>query len=146
MSGERTQRAQLIAPCGMDCGVCGAYLAYSNGVPRKRGAILHCVGGRARGKQCAYLKDHCAAIKTGEVQFCYEWAEYPCERLRVLDSRYRKRYGMSLIENLDLIREASVQALIERQQVRYGCAACGQLRSVHNGRCYVCETVTSWKT
>jgi hypothetical protein len=62
-----------------------------------------------------------------------------------VDARYRKRYGMSLIENLDLIRTAGLQALIERQQVRYGCAVCGQLRSVHNGRCYICETVTSWR-
>ena len=130
----------------MDCGVCGAYLAYSKGLPRKRGAIIHCAGCRARRKQCAYLKGHCPHIGTGEVGFCYECAEYPCKRLRVLDSRYRRRYEMSLIENLDLIRDAGVQALIDRQQSRYGCAVCGQLRSIHNGKCYVCETVSNWRT
>lgn len=146
MPDESAQRVHLTAPCGMDCGVCSAYLAHTRNVPRKRGAISHCAGCRACGKKCAYLKSHCPQLRTNEVTFCYECAEYPCERLKHLDSRYRKHFGISLIENLDLIQKAGVQALIERQQVRFGCDACGQLRSVHNGKCYVCEKVLSWKT
>jgi len=34
----------LIAPCGMNCGVCKAYLAYSYGVPEKKGQVTHCAG------------------------------------------------------------------------------------------------------
>lgn len=130
----------------MDCGVCSGYLAHSHGVPRKRGAILHCTGCRARAKKCAYLKGHCLALANGEVDFCFECADYPCLRLQQLDSRYRGRYGMSLIENLDLVRDSGVQALIERQRTLFECARCGQLRSVHNRKCYVCDDVTSWKT
>jgi hypothetical protein len=52
---------------------------------------------------------------------------------------------MSLIESLDLIRQAGVRALIDRQQARFGCDRCGGLRSVHNGKCYACDDVRSWK-
>jgi hypothetical protein len=29
----------LIVPCGMNCGICSAYLAYSRNIPRKRGKL-----------------------------------------------------------------------------------------------------------
>jgi hypothetical protein len=127
----------------MDCGVSSAYLAFANNLPRKRSAITHCAGCRIRRKQCAYLKGHCSRLATGEVNFCWECPGYPCERLKHLDARYRTRFGMSLIGNLDLIKRAGVQALIEQQRIRFGCPACGRLRSVHNRRCCVCETVRS---
>ena len=143
MQDDQARRTQSIAPCGMDCGVCSAYLAYSHHVPKKRGAIAHCTGCRVRGKRCAYLKGHCPPLASGAVSYCFECADYPCARLRHLDSRYRDRYGMSLVDNLDLVRKAGVQALIERQQARFACARCGELRSVHNLKCYGCEDVRS---
>jgi hypothetical protein len=36
--------ADLVAPCGINCGICKAYLAYSRGVPRKKGEVSHCTG------------------------------------------------------------------------------------------------------
>ncbi len=29
---------KLLAPCGMDCSACSFYLAYLNGIPKKRGS------------------------------------------------------------------------------------------------------------
>jgi hypothetical protein len=29
----------LIAPCGMNCGICSAYLAYSRNIPRKKARL-----------------------------------------------------------------------------------------------------------
>ncbi len=144
--GETSRdRVELLAPCGMDCAVCSGYLAFAHGIPRKRGAITHCAGCRARNKQCAWLKGNCAKLRNNRIRFCFECVDFPCARLAHLDARYRRDYGMSLIENLELIRDAGVQALIDRQQKRFGCARCGQLRSVHNRKCFACETVRSWK-
>ncbi len=63
-------KEDLIAPCGMNCAVCSSYLAYSKGIPQKRGAISHCAGCRPRNKQCAYLKGHCDQISKGLLRFC----------------------------------------------------------------------------
>lgn len=110
---NQNQRAQLIAPCGMDCAVCSSYLAYSHHIPRKRGAISHCAGCRARLKMCAYLKGHCARLANEEVEFCFECSDYPCERLLHLDLRYRTKYGMSLLENLESVRKRGCPGLRE---------------------------------
>lgn len=45
---------ELIAPCGMNCGICSSYLAYKNNMYGK--GFTNCTGCRARNKQCAFLK------------------------------------------------------------------------------------------
>lgn len=129
----------------MDCAVCSGYLARVHGVPRKRGAISHCLGCRARNKQCAWLKRYCGRLGPGGLTYCYECPDYPCAHLRHLDQRYRTHYGMSMIENLELIRRAGAAAFIRAQQSRFGCPRCGGLRSVHNRKCFACDPVRSWR-
>jgi len=141
-----TERIRLVAPCGMDCAVCSGYLAQAHGIPRKRGAISHCIGCRARNKQCAYLKGQCQRLATGKVEYCFECPDYPCERLAKIDRRYRTTYGMSFLENLEVIRQHGAAAFVRIQQRRFGCPRCGGLRSVHNGKCFGCDPVRSWRS
>jgi hypothetical protein len=145
MTTEPNDRTALLAPCGMDCAVCSGYLAYTHQLPKHRGAISHCQGCRARSKHCAYLKSHCVPLSQHEVTFCHECADFPCARLQKFDARYRSTYGFSPIESLTTIATSGTDALIAEQQLRCGCPKCGDLRSVHNGRCYGCETVRHWR-
>ena len=140
------ERALLIAPCGMDCAICSAYLADLHAVPQKRGAISYCAGCRIRNKRCAYLRGHCARLQRNEVRFYFECPDYPCQRLGHLDSRYRKKFRMSFIENLEVIRSSGVDQFIGQHQSRFGCQDCGGLRSVHKGKCFVCDNVRSGNT
>jgi len=129
----------------MDCSLCSAYLAFLNSIPKKRGRISHCAGCRLRNKQCAFLKGHCERLKKGEVEFCFQCSIYPCERLGRLDQRYRRNFGMSLIQNLEDIRALGVAGFMREQQERYGCPTCGGRISVHNKKCFHCERIVSWK-
>jgi len=140
------ERIRLLAPCGMDCAVCSAYLAQAHGIPKKRGAISHCLGCRARPKQCACLKGRCRRLATGRVDYCFECPDYPCERLGRIDRRHRTTYGMSFLENLAVIRQHGAEAFVRFQQSRFGCPQCGGLRSVHNRKCFVCDPVRSWRS
>ena len=81
----------LIAPCGMNCGVCRGYLAYSRNIPKLRGEVTHCSGCLERDKQCAYLKRHCVQLKEHKIDYCFECEGFPCKRLEKLDERYRKK-------------------------------------------------------
>ncbi len=136
---------QQIAPCGMNCGACSAYLAFSHGIPRKRGAISHCSGCRARNKSCAYLKGACKRLSSGRVSFCYECREFPCQRLRSIDRRYRTIYGTSLIDNLVEIRDLGMGTFLKNQTDRYLCPKCGQAAvSIHNRKCFRCDRVKAW--
>jgi hypothetical protein len=145
MATDTSNRVALIAPCGMDCAVCSAYLASTHDVPKKAHAITHCSGCRARGKHCAYLKAHCVPLSQGQVTYCFECADFPCERLRKFDARYRRTYGVSPIGNLETIETSGVEALIAEQQLNWACPHCGDLRCVHNRKCYRCDTVRHWR-
>lgn len=136
---------KLVAPCGMNCNACSAYLAYSTGLPKSRGKITHCQGCLPRNKKCAFLKGECREIRDGEIRFCFECGTFPCQRLEKIDARYRNSYGVSLIGNLKEIEEKGLDAFLGRQADEFRCEKCGGTRSIHNGRCYGCEEIRSWK-
>lgn len=135
-----------IAPCGMNCGVCSAFLSLSHGIPTARGKITHCAGCRTRNKTCAYLKGHCRKLASGRVSFCYECGQFPCKRLLHIDSRYQTRYGTSLIHNLEEIKQVGIGTFLRKQTDRYLCPKCRtDVVCVHNKKCFRCDGVTSWK-
>jgi hypothetical protein len=128
---------ELIAPCGMNCGICRAYNAYTHGVPTKRGKVSHCKGCLPRGKNC-YIKRGCKKLSKHELQSCSECAAMPCEKLAHLDQRYRLRYGMSMVENLKELKAKGMDEFLKNQQEKYRCPNCGGVVSVHDGKCYSC--------
>ena len=138
-------RAELIAPCGMNCAVCSGYQALLHHLPKKRGKISHCLGCRSRGKECAYLKGHCKPLKSGSIRSCYQCLDFPCARLSTLDERYRRNYQASPIANLREIQAIGLDVFLQHQGERYSCPRCGGLVCLHNGKCYHCETVESWR-
>jgi hypothetical protein len=135
---------ELIAPCGMNCGLCSGYLALSRGHKKKRG-MPHCAGCRIRQKNCAFIKKRCETRLVKKVEFCHECMRFPCENLKKIDKRYRTRYDYSFIENLKIIREKGLDAFLEREREQWKCPNCGDVICIHNGKCYKCQTVESWR-
>jgi len=118
--------ANLIAPCGINCGVCMAYLREKN----------HCNGCRNLGQN---LRKSIAACRIRrcdkrEGMFCSSCTEFPCDRLRHLDERYQKRYDMSEIENLITIRDNGVEKFLETEYAKW-CSDTGIL-CVHDKKYY----------
>jgi hypothetical protein len=137
--------SQLIAPCGMYCGLCSSYLAYSHQVPRQRGKITYCAGCRPRDKQCSWMKKRCELLQAHTIQYCFECPSYPCDTLEHLSESYRTKYGLDFIENLELIQGQGEGALLDILLERYACEHCGGLRSIHSGKCFACDEIRSWK-
>ena len=136
---QKLFRAELVAPCGMNCGICKAYIAYTHGVRRQRGKVTYCAGCRPREKNC-YIKRNCKTKKltNREIQYCYECAVMPCEHLSHLDHRYRERYGMSMVENLKMLKAQGMNVFLEAQVEKFKCPNCGDVMCVHDGKCYGC--------
>ena len=128
----------LIAPCGMNCGICKSYLAYSRGVPAQKGKVSNCVGCRIRSKNCAFIKRDCPKKVGKQLSSCSECGDMPCRRLAHLDQRYQEHYGMSMGENLKEIKDKGMDEFLKDQEVKYRCPKCGDVVSVHDGRCYAC--------
>jgi len=126
----------LIAPCGMNCGICISFFGYTlHGKKRKR----PCSGCRFRKTQCAFLKQQCDTLATRRIEYCFECTGFPCENLTTLDTRYRDKYGMSMIENLRYIQTQGIEQFLKNEQERWTCATCGGVICVHNETCYTCS-------
>jgi len=129
----------LVAPCGMNCSVCSAYLALTHDVKGRGIRMPYCAGCRPRNKQCAFLKKHCPSLLSEKIKYCFECQEFPCRRLRSIDQRYKTRYRMSLIENLGFIRENGIDIFLSREKEKWQCHSCSGVISCHNGLCFSCS-------
>ena len=126
----------LIAPCGMNCGICVAFFGYTlKGEKRKH----RCGGCRSRQSRCAFIKAQCDKLAAHHIEYCFECADFPCENLRTLDKRYRNKYGMSMIKNLRSIQANGIERFLEDEQERWKCPNCGGTMCVHNKTCYTCN-------
>jgi hypothetical protein len=124
----------LIAPCGINCGTCLAYLREKNKCHGCRHAELNIPKSRlsCRIKNCEYLK------KT-ESKLCSECQIFPCPRIKHIDKRYSTRYKTSLIQNLILIRENGMEHFLASEVRKWSCPNCGAIVSIHRENCIKCS-------
>ena len=130
---------ELIAPCGMNCAICSGYLVYHHDVKSKGIKMPYCIGCRPRDKKCAFLKKRCEPLMSNKVKYCYECSNFPCEWLKHLDNRYRTYFKMSMIENLEYIKNIGIKPFLEEQEEKWKCPKCGGVICCHNGLCYKCN-------
>lgn len=131
---QNQQFNELIAPCGMNCGICVAHLRAKN---RCKGCWgdnehkpKHCV-------KCAIK--NCVLLDKTNSKFCYDCEKYPCSRLTQLDNRYRTNYNMSMIENLSSIQKNGLEKFVKDEYNRWACKNCGGTICVHRGFCLICK-------
>jgi hypothetical protein len=123
-----------IAPCGMNCSICRGYLREKN----------KCLGCREidENKPISRAKctiKNCIELKNNNLKFCYKCKKFPCKRMKNLDKRYRTKYHMSMIENLENINKFGIRKFIENEKTRWKCSNCGSIICVHNGKCSNCD-------
>jgi hypothetical protein len=123
-----------IAPCGMNCGTCIAFLREKN----------RCCGCRVPYQDTSKTRVHCivknctllACTSSG---FCYECEKFPCKRINQLDKRYRTKYRTSFIDNLLMIKEMGIDEFLIFESSRRTCPSCGAVVSVHRPDCLKCS-------
>lgn len=123
----------MIAPCGMNCGLCQAFIRDKNVCPGCRGSDDL----KAKSTLACHIKN-CRLIKTQKAKYCFECGEYPCDRLDHLDHRYRTKYSMSMIENLGYIRQFGIRRFVAQEKERWACPQCDKKRCVHKANCIHC--------
>ena len=124
----------MIAPCGMNCGICIGHL-------RERKPCGGCFKTNDENKpkvcrSCSIV--NCEYLAETESGFCYDCKKYPCTRLKNLDKRYRTKYRMSMIDNLEYIEKWGLLKFVESEQNRWKCQECGEIICVHRTFCLKC--------
>ena len=130
---------KLIAPCGMNCRLCIAYQFRKNDLNKRGFHKKYCPGCIPRGENCIHMGDACELLAKGSLRFCYECESFPCKRLKALDKRYRTKYHMSMIENLNDIKEFGMDEFLEKEGDKWRCPECGGTICCHNGLCLNCH-------
>ncbi|MHC1743242.1 MAG: DUF3795 domain-containing protein [Syntrophobacteraceae bacterium] len=130
----RLDAEALLAPCGLNCGVCRAHLRPRN----------ICPGCKAEDSRKPKTRFRCT-IKNCEIglrsptRSCVGCAVLPCSALVKLDKRYRSRYGTSPIGNLESIAAKGIQRFLQEEAARWTCSACGGKLCMHKPTCLDCE-------
>jgi hypothetical protein len=138
MNSRTVIKSGFIAPCGMDCALCMARLL------RNKDQCPGCRGEDA-GKptyctKCVIV--NCEHFKETNNKYCSSRCEkFPCKRLKDLDKRYRSKYQMSMLENLEYIEDHGIRAFVRWEKERWTCSECGGIICVHRGFCASCGKV-----
>jgi hypothetical protein len=103
-------KKELIAPCGMNCGLCLHYL-------REKNKCLGCFTGRKVNGKCIKCGIKLCQERKGE--YCIDCDKFPCERLKRLDKRYQEKYGMSEIKNLKDIKEKGMESFLVQEEKKW---------------------------
>ena len=135
---NRIPNESLIAPCGMNCGACQAYLGKKFNLKQQGIKTAVCAGCWAKGGFCSLYKLHCRRLMIGDVDYCYECPEYPCNNLKEVDKTYSGSYKIGFIENLNYLKEHGIEALLAKEAEKWKCPECGGTISCHDGICYSC--------
>jgi hypothetical protein len=131
-NNTKEEEEKMIAPCGMNCALCYAHLREKD----------KCPGCRSSGVNFKYCKKciirNCENIEKGSNKYCYGCVKYPCSRLKALDKRYRNKYNMSMLENLNEIKTKGINTFLDNQNKRWTCKNCGAILCVHKKNCVKC--------
>lgn len=131
----RTIPLELIAPCGMNCRLCWAYIREENACPGCRNNLDK---QNMKHRMTCKIRN-CEEITNRRSKYCLVSCDrFPCKRLKQLDERYRAKYEMSMIDNLRMIDEFGIRHFIRNEKIKWMCPECSEIMSVHRPRCLSC--------
>jgi hypothetical protein len=124
--------SKLIAPCGVNCATCMAYLRAKNKCNGCNGTDenkpYHCT--KCKIKFCDKRLDN-------GYEYCYQ-CDSKCQRLKQLDKRYAKNYDIHLLDNLEEIKNNGIDKFVEKEILKWTCSDCGGTICQHTKKCSEC--------
>jgi len=130
---SKPMASSLIAPCGMNCRLCRAYLREKNACPGCRADD----GPKPKTRVMCKIKT-CVLMAENKIKYCFDCHSFPCKNLKHLDDRYRTKYGMSMIDNLENIKRSGIGYFVRQEKEKWTCSKCGEVICVHKENCIFC--------
>ena len=131
-------KAEMIAPCGLDCNICSMTLIENHPCQGCNGPDDH--KPEFCSKYCGIVL--CRKRRENGYQYCDECPDYPCEDVMEKETRYTTQYPLkeSPVGNLRMIRGKGMEAFLEQERRNWSCRTCGSPVNVHTGVCSGCGT------
>lgn len=117
-------RTKLVAPCGLDCGICEVYLCRDNrqladylvstGIPKE---VLPCDGCKAIEGKCPVIRGTCATYECArekKVAYCSECSDFPCGFLSPASDRATVLPHNCKVFNLCTIKRDGVEEFTKK--------------------------------
>ena len=118
------ERLDLVAPCGIDCGICELYVCKDNaqlqnilvekGILREK---LPCPGCLAIKGVCPVIGSACATYRCASaqnVEYCFACKDFPCSKLHPAAHRAEILPHNLKVFNLCTIKRIGLEAFIEK--------------------------------
>jgi hypothetical protein len=122
----KNERENMVAPCGIDCGICEMHTCKDNpemmktfigrGVPVDK---IPCKGCRAIDGNCPVIPSKCdtlICIQNKGLDFCYECNDFPCNMLHPCSDRANILPHNLKVFNLCTIKNKGVDGFIKVSQ------------------------------
>ena len=146
-------KKELLAPCGLYCGVCSIYMAHRDNNEKFRKALMKvykpfvkdvseiaCTGCLSDGivfpvcQRCA-IKNCC---QEKNIDGCYQCDDFPCKYINNFPIAVGKKVIMRAIPTW---RELGTEKFVEEEEKRYICPNCGNQLFRGAKRCNKCKSV-----
>ncbi|RJX35187.1 MAG: DUF3795 domain-containing protein [Desulfarculus sp.] len=140
----------LLSPCGLYCGVCGAYIATQKDSPALKAGIaqvfgcapeeINCQGCRSsvRYKHCQSCAIRSCAEGRG-YEGCHQCAEFPCGHIEALGAMFPNTVAHKvMLRAVEAWRKLGTEAWVAAEEARYRCPSCQQSLMRGAARCHRC--------
>ncbi len=142
-----TINKDLLAPCGLYCGVCGILIADRDGNEKFKERLCTVYGTRPEDLHCkGCLSDDvfgfckvCAiksCVQAKGIEGCHQCDDFPCEHIRKFPMPVGKRVMLRAIPEW---REMGTEAWVKAEEKRYHCPSCGYPLFRGAKRCRQCK-------
>ncbi len=146
------EKRELMAPCGLYCGVCSIYMAHRDNNMKFKQVLLPvykafaksvddiaCTGCKSKGvvfpvcKRCS-IKNCC--MEKG-IEGCFQCDDYPCKFI----NNFPMKVAQKVISRaIPAIKEMGIEKFIEQEEERYHCPKCGNPLFRGAKQCNKCKT------
>jgi len=147
-------KEELLAPCGLYCGVCRIYLAHKDNDLEFKKEILPalnsfgaksiddiaCTGCLSNGVVFTFCRT-CSVkdcIKDKRIEVCHQCNEFPCNIITTWPDALDKKV---MLRSIPARRDLRTEKWVEAEEERYQCPKCGNPLFLGAKKCNKCEFV-----